>query len=157
MHQDSHNEGNGPKSLKGKGLDIYNNNISFPHTHSHTPVPARTRKSPEDKLLDSPPLQPACWDCRFYTPESGHDVTGPWPDECEPGECHRYPPRVGGLVKDRHGDDWRCYADFPKVMACDWCGEYQPRRGIDQSTKGTGAEETCDPTGEETIIARRGR
>jgi hypothetical protein len=50
-----------------------------------------------------------------------------WKDGCCEGECRRHPPRVGRLGRDCHGDEFREYGDFPKVLGSDWCGEFAAR------------------------------
>ena len=62
-----------------------------------------------------------CWDCRFFKVESESSRSEPW-NESEPGECRRYPPEVGDMVNDE-----RWFGDFPRVMACEWCGEFEER------------------------------
>jgi len=78
---------------------------------------------------------PRCFDCRFYSPgdygcpmdeeESQIPKDG---DDCLPGVCRRHPPLLGELVvNERDKEPWRTYGEWPKVMACDWCGEFQRR------------------------------
>ena len=72
---------------------------------------------------------PVCFDCVYFVPEgSQHNDLIPrqW-DECLEGECHRGVPRLGLMLKDRHGDSFRHFGEWPKVMAGDWCGEFKPR------------------------------
>ncbi|HQL76544.1 MAG TPA: hypothetical protein PLD58_25505 [Phycisphaerae bacterium] len=74
--------------------------------------------------------RPFCFDCRFFVPTgmSHNDLApGQW-SECMEGECRRNPPRLGMLLTDRNGDDFRHYGEWPKVMAADWCGEFKPRQ-----------------------------
>jgi len=33
----------------------------------------------------------------------------------------------GGLY-DMKDEDWRAYGEWPKVLACDWCGKFVPRK-----------------------------
>ncbi|WP_068258924.1 hypothetical protein [Rubripirellula obstinata] len=68
--------------------------------------------------------EPSCWDCRFFDTSPLLDRDQPPEEECEKGECRRLPP-----VCD-HGNREASvnYAEFPIVIACDWCGEFAPRR-----------------------------
>jgi hypothetical protein len=70
-----------------------------------------------------------CFDCRFFVPEGTwlNDLTeGQW-DECIEGECRAALPVLGQLLTDRHGDPFRDFGDWPKVLASDWCGQFEPR------------------------------
>lgn len=75
--------------------------------------------------------EPACWDCRFFEPEGVVDLSQPWPDESYAGDCRFHPPQVGDLIKRGTEDEERWFGNFPRVMACDWCGQFR-RRGVDQ-------------------------
>jgi hypothetical protein len=33
---------------------------------------------------------------------------------------------LGPMLTDRDGDEFRDFGEWPKVLACDWCGEYAP-------------------------------
>jgi hypothetical protein len=71
----------------------------------------------------------ACINCRFFAPERPeHDPSKP--DFVE-GECRRHPPALGIMLIDRHGDDFRHFGEWPKVLGSDWCGDYEPRREAD--------------------------
>jgi hypothetical protein len=65
-----------------------------------------------------------CWDCRFFDPPSGNDRDQPPEDDCLNGECRRHPPTIDHARRDVAVN----YAMFPIVIACDWCGDFQPRR-----------------------------
>ena len=84
---------------------------------------------------------PCCFDCRFFVPDhrTGNDLTEDDWDECLPGECRRLPPALGDLVEDRYGDKDRCFGQWPKVIASDWCGECQQGN----------ARQTAEPPGAE--------
>ena len=77
----------------------------------------------------APPMdQPFCFDCRFFVPtDMRHNDPAPdqW-DECVEGECRHDTPRLGEMLVDRHGDAFRHFGQWPKVMACDWCGAFEP-------------------------------
>jgi hypothetical protein len=109
-----------------------NNNSSIHHTQTRVPVRTRASETPGDGLRflrdSNSAAKPECWDCLFFEPEGPVDVTVPYTDECEAGFCHRHPPQVGELVKTLNGSEFRCYAEFPKVMASDWCGAFQARQ-----------------------------
>lgn len=73
--------------------------------------------------------QPACFNCRFFVPESSahNDLTqAQWDDGLE-GECRRHTPTLGIMLTDRHGDEFRHYGEWPKVMAGDWCGCFESK------------------------------
>ena len=72
---------------------------------------------------------PLCFDCRFFVPEGSihSELTEDQWDECLEGECHAAPPVLGQMLEDRHGDSFRDFAEWPKVMASDWCGKHVPR------------------------------
>ena len=42
------------------------------------------------------------------------------------GQCRREPPQLGEILMDRHGEAFRHFGEWPKVLGCDWCGAYQP-------------------------------
>jgi hypothetical protein len=72
-----------------------------------------------------------CFDCRYFRMVGRDDpeelVESDWKDGCCEGECRRHPPQVGKLARDLHGDEFRQYGDFPKILGSDWCGEFAPR------------------------------
>ena len=81
---------------------------------------------------------PFCFYCRFFAPDdAGHGKAAPgqW-DECMEGECRRDTPRLGDLLVDRCGDAFRHFGQWPKVMAGDWCGRFEPRQ---DATRDSGA------------------
>lgn len=103
-----------------------NNNSSIHQTSTCMPSPARTRKAPAEELMNCGiPNQPepSCWDCRFFEPPIGVDRDQPPAEECQRGECMRLPPVIDHGNRDADVN----YAVFPIVIACDWCGEFQPR------------------------------
>ena len=105
---------------------IKNNNSSIHHTSTCMPAPARTRKTPEDELMNcgiSNPVHISCWDCRYYYPRVDLDRDKNPEDEAQPGDCRRYPPVTDHGLRDTQAN----WAEFPMVMACDWCGEFAPR------------------------------
>lgn len=72
-----------------------------------------------------------CFDCEHFSPTEGclprsEELTeADWREDLE-GDCRRHPPVVGDLVTDRNGHEEHTWAEFPKVMACWWCGEFTP-------------------------------
>jgi len=82
---------------------------------------------PQDRL-------PCCYLCRFFSPG---DSGTPRDEELEEipeggdytlvGVCRRRPPELGPVVRQSDGEDWRTYGEWPRVMACDWCGEFEQR------------------------------
>lgn len=70
--------------------------------------------------------EPLCFDCRFFVPEGSfhNELTEDQWDECLEGECHVAPPVLGQMLKDRHGDPFRDFGEWPKVMASDWCAKH---------------------------------
>ena len=45
------------------------------------------------------------------------------------GECHRKSPRPGPVDNKKfNGKTLRNFGEWVKVMASDWCGEFEPRR-----------------------------
>ena len=72
---------------------------------------------------------PFCFDCRFLVPDDRlhNDLTqDDWDDILE-GECRASLPALGPVVTDRHGDEYRHYGEWPRVLASFWCGHFQPR------------------------------
>ena len=72
-----------------------------------------------------------CFYCVYFVPDPlqhSDPDPGQW-DECLEGECHRHVPRLGVMLKDRNGDSFRHFGEWPKVAAGDWCGEFKPREG----------------------------
>lgn len=65
-----------------------------------------------------------CSDCRFFHREY---APAEQPLVAE-GECRRHPPVVGELLTDRHGETFRHYGEWPRVMDSDWCGSFDPKR-----------------------------
>ncbi len=74
-----------------------------------------------------------CFDCCYYSPgEYGcpsyyHDQQIGEFDESAEGICRRHTPRHGETITQHNGDEFTCFAEWPKVMASDWCGEFKPR------------------------------
>ena len=106
-------------------------NIDILHTPSHVPVHARVHASPSAILQHSqsssaPSQSPCCWHCRLFEPT--HPVAHEKPyDETLPGEARPHPPLVGDLIKRGTDAEGRWFGNFPRVMAGDWCGQFQPR------------------------------
>lgn len=76
---------------------------------------------------------PCCFDCRFFVPEgrSQNDLAEDQWDDCMEGECHAGLPVLGQSLTDRHGDEFRGFSEWPKVLASDWCGHFTPRKEHD--------------------------
>ncbi len=78
-----------------------------------------------------------CFGCKFFSPgEHGCPsyYRDPVMDEFEEditGICRRHIPRHGKTIKKSNGVEFICFAEWPKVMACDWCGEFEPRHARD--------------------------
>ncbi len=73
--------------------------------------------------------EPACFDCVYFVPFSSwhnHLTEEQWNEGLE-GECRRHVPHLGEELTDRHGDTFRHFGEWPKVMACNWCGEFISR------------------------------
>ncbi len=72
---------------------------------------------------------PFCFDCRFFVPDGRlhNDLTEEQWDEALEGECRAGLPALGPLVSDRHGDEYRHYGEWPRVLASFWCGQFQPK------------------------------
>lgn len=107
-------------------MNIYNNNSSIHQSSTCEHASARTRKGPLDELMKcgiSNPPEPACWECRFFETSIGLDRDQPPADECQDGECRRHPPVTDHGRRDASVN----YAEFPIVIACDWCGEFEQR------------------------------
>ena len=68
--------------------------------------------------------EPSCWECQHFDPPPHLDRDQPPEEECQQGECLRYPP----VTDHDHRDTQVNYAVFPIVIACDRCGEFSPRR-----------------------------
>jgi hypothetical protein len=106
-------------------------NASYPQqTHACIPASEIGRATIETILRNrwnpNQP-QPMCWNCLFFEPSDPNwDLDQPPDDECLHGECHFGPP-----VTDHGKRDASCnYADFPIVMASDWCGKLVPRQPL---------------------------
>lgn len=103
-----------------------NNNSSIHQTCTRIPARTRTYASPADNLMFcgiSNHAQPACCDCRFFETCLGLDRDQSPEDECQQGECRRHPPVIDHVSRDAAVN----YAEFPIVVASDWCGEFVPR------------------------------
>ena len=72
---------------------------------------------------------PFCFDCRFFVPDDRlhNDLTEDDWDEILEGECRAGLPALGPVVTDRHGDEYRHYGEWPRVLASFWCGQFQPK------------------------------
>lgn len=106
-------------------------------------------------ILEALPMTdlPYCFDCRFFVAQgrTHNDLAEEEWDECRTGECRRHCPPLGPMETDRHGDAFRHFSEWPKVMAGDWCGEFEPKRSAadaktDTPVKVTGAEATSGGT-----------
>jgi hypothetical protein len=85
-------------------------------------------------------IEMTCYECRFFSPgELGcpsylhNEELGEF-EEAKEGICRRHTPRHGKTLKRPNGDEFICFAEWPKVMHCDWCGEFE-RRHTDGHTK----------------------
>jgi len=58
-----------------------------------------------------------CGRCRFYKSYHVDDINPDDPDDCDAGDCHRYPPWWM--------DEYNC--TWPVVLERNWCGEFQPK------------------------------
>ncbi len=73
---------------------------------------------------------PYCFDCRFFCPEktgclsAGDLKESDW-DESLTGECRRHAPQVGRFRGEQEPLQYD-YGQWPLVLACNWCGEFQP-------------------------------
>jgi hypothetical protein len=91
------------------------------------PPSTRVRERPVDVLRYcgiQNGIAPSCWECRFFAPPVGVDRDVQPTDDCAAGDCRRHPP----VIDHDHRDASANWAVFPLVMACDWCGEFDPRR-----------------------------
>ena len=68
--------------------------------------------------------EPSCWECQHFDLPPHLDRDQPPEEECQQGECLRYPPVTDHDQRDAQVN----YAVFPIVIACDRCGEFSPRR-----------------------------
>ena len=94
-----------------------------------------------DELMFCGISNPACWNCRYYVPENALvDLKADWPIESEPGTCHRCPPVSDHRLEDEGKYPW---ADYPIVMANDWCGEFAPRH-VAQNVSCGDEQTNCD-------------
>ncbi len=74
-----------------------------------------------------------CYHCRFFSPGEvgcpsylhGQEI-GDF-EESKEGICRRHTPRHGKTIQRSNGDDFISFAEWPKVMASDWCGEFESR------------------------------
>ena len=110
-----------------QSLNNLNNNTSIHHTGTRAPARTREQARATDELrYCGIPSQsePSCWDCRFFDTSPLLDRDQPPEEECEKGESVRLPPVIDHGNRDADVN----YAVFPIVIACDWCGEFAPRR-----------------------------
>ncbi len=91
-----------------------------------------------------------CYDCRFFSPgENGcpsylhNEELGEF-EEAKEGICRRQTPRHGKTLKRPNGDEFVCFAEWPKVMHCDWCGKFEPRNGH-HCPDGCQCKPSCSP------------
>lgn len=81
-----------------------------------------------------------CFNCRYYSPgELGcpsyeHEKQLGEYEESKEGICRRHTPRHGKTIVESNGHEFICYAEWPRVMACDWCGEFKPRSETNTDT-----------------------
>ena len=76
-----------------------------------------------------------CFDCRFFSPgehgcpswETENSLPKQW-DESFEGLCRFNTPLLGDLIKDKDGDEFRFFGQWPKMMACDWCRKFKSRK-----------------------------
>lgn len=96
---------------------------------------------------------PSCLDCRYFVPEGRlhndlDEEEAARPDRVD-GECRRYCPTLGQMLTDRHGDGFRHYGEWPKVMGCDSCGEFRPHeRAAQHAPRRDGTIATTRPCAE---------
>ena len=89
-----------------------------------------------------------CFDCWFFIPEGRrfNDLTEDQWDDCMEGECHAGVPKLGQMLTDRHGDPFRDFGEWPKVMASDWCGKLEPReQSAPQTDPGLSSKAVGEP------------
>jgi hypothetical protein len=75
-----------------------------------------------------------CYDCRFFSPGDfgcpqdylEKELPKDW-DEGLYGVCRLNPPRHGDMIKRGDDEQWQFYGEWPRVMAVDWCGQFQQR------------------------------
>jgi len=68
-----------------------------------------------------------CFDCKFFHVVSGKELTeDDWREDLD-GECRRHTPALGEIITRQDGDEERWYGEWPRVMAGNWCGEFEPR------------------------------
>lgn len=103
-----------------------NNNSSIHQTGTCISFCLYANVTPTDELMNcgiSNPVHISCWDCRYYYPRVDLDRDKNPEDEAQPGDCRRYPPVTDHGLRDTQAN----WAEFPMVMACDWCGEFASR------------------------------
>lgn len=70
-----------------------------------------------------------CFDCDYFQID-GKDIPevaeSDWDYGRAEGECHLNPPVLGPEIESQ-GETIRHYGEFPRVLVCDWCGQFQPR------------------------------
>ncbi|MCA9111214.1 MAG: hypothetical protein KDA52_14780 [Planctomycetaceae bacterium] len=70
-----------------------------------------------------------CFDCDYFQID-GKDIPevaeSDWDYGCAEGECRLGPPVLGPEI-EQNGETIRHYGEFPRVLVCDWCGQFQPR------------------------------
>jgi len=101
-------------------------------------------------------MSPFCIDCRYFVPDGQfhNDLSEAEAasNQERDGECRRCPPVLGQLLTDRHGDTFRHYGEWPRVMGCDGCGEFEPcQRLKDRDTSPTLARVAQGASGGTTL------
>ena len=77
-----------------------------------------------------------CFNCRFFSredtgrPTDAHEVIPEGQSVSAEGECRRKPPRHGNTIIRKDRSEFICFGDWPKVLADDWCGEFEPIANI---------------------------
>lgn len=70
-----------------------------------------------------------CFDCEYFQIEGkapSQMIEADWDNGCAEGECRINPPALGPAIR-RDGEATRHLGEFPKVLVCDWCGQFKPR------------------------------
>ena len=103
----------------------------------------------------------SCYDCRYFSPgENGcpsyeHDkeLSGFMAED--EGICRRHTPRHGKTIQRKNGDEFICFAEWPKVMACDWCGEFELRVKLHNSKQRNNSNHTGQNSSSDGIDSQR--
>ncbi|MAE40906.1 MAG: hypothetical protein CML07_08330 [Psychrobacter sp.] len=85
-------------------------------------------------------MNDSCYDCAFWSPgemggwrEESFDLPGFWESETMPGQCRFRPPSLGEVATDQDGEPFTLFGQWPKTMACDWCGRFKQRQSERQN------------------------